>query len=225
VISLDDRELRLVSDIHGAVIIDREKVAAIGLGERKLTPPAVTEGTVPATNDPVVRRTVTVNGRPTVTATVPLTPAPGQDILRQLRSQGLSSENIAELQKALPLLKEPGAKKYFDETVKGLAEGNINVDNVRKDAIRAREEYRKTAKSLGPDGEKTLDQALGGYLQILDKFIRDTDPEKSRDQAPPTAHDASAAKDIEAKGSQKTPAKAEPSAALPSQGGKAESKR
>jgi hypothetical protein len=176
VVSLDDRELRLVSDIHGAVIIDRDKVAAIGLGERKLTPPPVADVAAPAGNDPVVRRTMTVNGRPTVTATVPLTPAPTQDIVRQLRAQGLSAENITELQKALPLLKEPGAKKYFDDTVKGLAEGSINVDNVRKDAIRAREEYRKTAKNLGPDGEKTLDQALGGYLQILDKFIRDTEP-------------------------------------------------
>ena len=46
----------------------------------------------------------------------------------------------------------------------------------KKEAIRAREEYRKSAKSLGPDGEKALNQALGGYLQILDRFIDETDP-------------------------------------------------
>ena len=105
-----------------AVIIDRDKVAAIGLGERKLAPPAVAEGTVPAPNDSVVRRTVTVNGRPTVTATVPITPAPGQDILRQLRSQGLSSENISELQKCVPLLKEP-VREIFRRYSEGIKRG------------------------------------------------------------------------------------------------------
>ena len=123
------------------------------------------------------------------------------------------------------MLNEPGAKKYFDDTVKGLSEGSINVDNVRKDAIRAREEYRKTAKSLGPDGEKTLDQALGGYLQILDKFIRDTEPEKTHDQAPPSAPGDSTEKETDAKASQKTTPKTESPAPTTLQPGKAESKR
>jgi hypothetical protein len=176
VVSLDDVELRLISDIHGAVIIARDKVAAIGFGERKLVRPApagVPDGTPDAQG--VVRRAVP-GDQAQVTATVPLTPLPAQDVLRQLRAQGLTAENIAELQKALPMLKEPAARRFFDEKVKGLTEGTLNVQDIRKEAMRAREEYRKTAKSLGPDGEKALNQALGGYLDILDRFIRDSAP-------------------------------------------------
>ncbi len=189
VVSLDDRELRLVSDIHGAVIIDREKVAAIGLGDRRLAPPVAGAAVAPGEVQAIVRRgaEVNVNGRPTVTATVPVAPIAAQDVLRQLRAQGLSAENVAELQKALPMLKEPGAKRYFDDTVNDLVEGKIDVETVRKDAIRARNEYRKTAKSLGPDGEKTLNQALGGYLQILDRFIEDTDPKSAGNNRAPAA--------------------------------------
>ena len=186
VVSLDDIELRLVSDIHGAVIISRDKVAAIGFGERKLVRPAAA-GVAEAASDPqgVVRRNVTISGdQSRVTATVPVTPLAGQDVVRQLRAQGLTAENITELQKALPMLKEPAARQYFDEKVKGLAEGTINVENIRKEAMRAREEYRKTAKSLGPDGEKALNQALGGYLDILDKFIRDADPNAKKENPP-----------------------------------------
>jgi hypothetical protein len=101
---------------------------------------------------------------------------PAQGIVRQLRAQGLSAENIAELQKAMPMLKEPGAKRYFDDTVKGLIEGDLNVQDIRKQAINARDEYRKAVKGLGPDAEKALDQAFGGYMQILDRFIRESDP-------------------------------------------------
>jgi hypothetical protein len=132
----------------------------------------------------VVRRSVTVGDQSQITATVPIAPLPSQDVVRQLRAQGLSPENIAELQKALPMLKEPGARRYFDDKVKGLTEGTLNVQDIRKEAMRAREEYRKTAKSLGPDGEKALNQALGGWLDILDRFIRDSDPKLMKETAP-----------------------------------------
>jgi hypothetical protein len=185
VVSLDEVELRLVSDIHGAVIISRDKVAAIGFGERKLAPAAPTEANgIPADVQGMVRRSVTVSDPARVTATVPLSPLAGQDVVRQLRAQGLTPENISELQKALPMLKEPGARRYFDDKIKGLTEGTINVQDIRKEAMRAREEYRKTAKSLGPDGEKALNQALGGYLDILDRFIRDSAPKTVTDSQP-----------------------------------------
>jgi hypothetical protein len=184
VVSLDDVELRLISDIHGAVIIARDKVAAIGFGERKLVRPAAVaaDGTPDAQG--VVRRSVTVGDQSQVTATVPLAPPPAQDVVRQLRAQGLTAENITELQKALPMLKEPAARRFFDEKVKGLTEGTLNVQDIRKEAMKAREEYRKTAKSLGPDGEKALNQALGGYLDILDRFIRDSAPKTVTDGQP-----------------------------------------
>lgn len=185
VVSLDDRELRLMSDIHGAVIIAREKVAAVGLGEYRLARPAAEAARVSGRTQVPARRAVVSGDGATITAAVPVAPGPTQDIVRQLRAQGLSAENIAELQKAMPMLKEPAAKKYFDDTVKGLVEGDLNVDDIRKQAIRARDEYRKSVKGLGPEAEKALDQALGGYMQILDRFIRDSDPKAAKEKQPP----------------------------------------
>jgi hypothetical protein len=187
VVSLDDVELRLISDIHGAVIIARDKVAAIGFGERKLVQPAapaVPDGTPDAQG--VVRRSVTVGDQSQVTATVPIAPSASQDVIRQLRAQGLTPANIAELQKALPMLKEPGARQYFDEKVKGLTEGTMNVEGIRKEAIRARDEFRKTAKSLGPDGEKAMNQTFGGWIEILDRFIREADPNAAKPPVTPS---------------------------------------
>jgi hypothetical protein len=111
---------------------------------------------------------------------------PAQDIVRQLRASGLSPENIAELQKAMPMLKDPGAKRYFDNTVQGLVEGKVNVDDIRKEAIRARDEYRKSVKGLGPEAEKALNQALGGYLEILDRFIQEAEPKANQAGQPGT---------------------------------------
>jgi hypothetical protein len=188
VVSLDDRDLRLVSDIHGAVIIARDKVAAIGLGDRKIARPKTAADIADTAGDAqaVVRRNSPADGRTTVTATVPVAPGSVQDVVRQLRAQGLSVDNVNEIQKAFPELKEqPGVKKYFDEKMQGLIKGDVSVEDIRKDAVRVREELRKTAKSLGPDGEKTLNQALGGYLQILDKFIRESES-KQADTSPGT---------------------------------------
>ncbi len=187
VVSLDDQDLRLMSDIHGAVIIARDKVAAIGFGDRRPPRPADDTARVNGRVRAAGGRIVAGDGA-NVTATVPVAPASAQDIVRQLRASGLSPENIAELQKAMPMLKDPGAKRYFDDTVKGLVEGDLNVEDVRKQAIRAREEYRKSVKGLGPEAEKSLNQALGGYLQILDRFIQDASPNatKENQQAPST---------------------------------------
>jgi hypothetical protein len=183
VVSLDDRELRLTSDIHGELTIRRDKVAAIGLGDRKITRPAAAADRASGRGGANNRPNAAAGDQASTSLTVPVAPGSVEDVVRQLRAQGLNVEQVGNLQKELPLLKEPGVKKYFDETVSGLMKGDINVSDVRKDAIRVREEYRKTAKSLGPEGERTLNQALGGYLQILDNFIRETEP-KSTDERP-----------------------------------------
>jgi hypothetical protein len=187
VVSLDDQELRLMSNIHGAVIIARDKVAGIGFGDRRPPRPADDAARVGTRTRAAGGRIVAGDGA-NVTATVPVAPLPAQDIVRQLRAQGLSAENVAELQKAIPMLKDPGAKRYFDDTVKGLVEGDLNVEDIRKQAIRARDEYQKSIKGLGPDAERALNQAFGGYMQILERFIRESDPKAANQKQPAPAN-------------------------------------
>jgi hypothetical protein len=49
--------------------------------------------------------------------------------------------------------------------------GKLNIQDVRKDAITARDGLLDLQKDLGPEGA-----ALNGYLSILNKFIRETEP-------------------------------------------------
>ena len=72
----------------------------------------------------------------------------------------------------LPLLATPEASKYFNDTVKGLMGGTRSIGDLRKDAMRAREELKKATKGLGPD----VDAAVAPYMQILDSFLRETEP-------------------------------------------------
>ncbi len=158
VVSLDAKQLQLVSDVHGKLTIAREKVAAIGLGERKL---------------PAAKTAVSAEQAAPAVAAKP--PAAGSvaEALKQLQSGGVGTGQLGELEQAFPLLKEPEAKKYFNKMVGGLMDGSVGVADVRKDAIRVREQLREATKELGPEAE----QALSGYFTILDKFIRESEPE------------------------------------------------
>jgi hypothetical protein len=93
------------------------------------------------------------------------------DVLKELQGGGLNPQMIGELQAKFPLLNTPEAGQYFNDTVGGLMTGKLNIQDVRKDAITARDGLLDLQKDLGPEGA-----ALNGYLSILNKFIRETEP-------------------------------------------------
>ena len=75
--------------------------------------------------------------------------------------------------------------------VGGLMLGRISIDDIRNDAIDARDQIRDLEKDLGPQASR----ALEGYLSILDGFIQETAPttsdrQKSTDRDRPTTDDA-----------------------------------
>ena len=154
VLSLDDTQLRLESDTLGQINIPRAKVVSITLGD---SVPAVT-GTAPKAGS--------------------LPPAIGPEgVLKQLQVTGVNPKDLGEIQKMFPLLATPEASTYFNNTLKGLLGGGMSVGDIRKDAIRARDELKKATKGLGPD----VEAAMAPYLTILEKFINETQP------SPPSA--------------------------------------
>jgi len=150
VLGLDDKQLRLESETLGQVNIPRGKIVTITLGNQKRTPPAGNVS-LPKLN------------------TTDLKP---EDVLKQLKTTGVSPKDVNDIQKMLPLLAAPEASKYFDDTVKGLLGGTRSIGDIRKDAMRARDELKKATKGLGPDVEAGIEP----YLKILDGFIRETQP-------------------------------------------------
>jgi hypothetical protein len=161
VVSLDDKQLRLESDTLGPISIPRVKVVTITLGDQKSAAPlaAPKAGKAPAG----------------------LT---SEAVLKQLQSTGVNAKDIGDIQKMFPQLANPDASKYFTDTVQGLIGGTKSIGDIRKEAIRARDELKKATKGLGPD----VEAAAAPYLMILEKFIGETKPPappaKAKDTAP-----------------------------------------
>jgi hypothetical protein len=154
VVSLDDKQLKLQSDILGQMSIERSKIAAIHFGD----------AAVP---------------KKSAVAAKPAGPLDVKDLLRG----GIDPQTMNEIKKTFPLLATPEASKYFENAVTGLMTGSLNVQDVRKDAIKAVGEIKKLEKELGPQ----VGQALQGYLGILEHFLRETEPAKQAPKAPATA--------------------------------------
>ncbi len=158
VVSLDDKQLHLQSDTLGQLDVPRAKVVTITFGEKKASAAAA----LPKAGK---------------------TEATPEAILKQLKTSGVQAKDVSDIQKMFPLLATPEASSYFNDTVKGLLGGSLNVGDIRKDAIRARDELKKAVKGLGPD----VEAGVSPYLMILDKFIRETDPPKTvKPEAPKT---------------------------------------
>ncbi len=195
VMSLDARELKLKSEIHGQMTIARGKVAAVAFGEKNLLTEladAARAAAKQAANDRAGVKSERVGGgwvqagsgnasapgagRPAaIGARDPLSGAQStQDVLNELQRQGVTGLDLDQFKAAFPVLKDPEARKYFDQKAGGLLRGEISVQDIRKDAIKARDDIKKATKGLGPE----VEQALGGYLNILEDFIRETEPGK-----------------------------------------------
>ena len=155
VVSLDAQSLVLKSDVLGEVKIGREKIAAILLGDRPAIPAKPTEAKQPSR---------TAEGGPQSV----------EDILKQIQAGGVDKGLTKSLESEFPLLSTPEVRAYFDKTVGGLISGDINIGDLRKQAIDARNQVKDLEKDLGPEAT----QALSGYMSILDKFIRETEPKK-----------------------------------------------
>ena len=161
VVSLDSQSLVLKSDVLGEVKIGREKIAAILLGDR----PAI-----PAT--PRAAKPETAKGP--VTGEPAASPQSVEDILKQIQAGGVDKGLTKSLESEFPLLSTPEVRAYFDKTVGGLISGDINIGDLRKQAIDVRNQVKDLERDLGPEAT----QALSGYMSILDKFIRETEPKK-----------------------------------------------
>lgn len=163
VLSLDDSQLILQSELLGELKLDREKVSAIHLGDK----PVITRQTAPAAIGPADTKPALDPEVQKVLGSVPST----DDVLKQLQGGAVKPEMIGALQTKFPLLNTPEASGYFNETLGGLMTGRLDIQDIRKDAVKARDELKTLQDELGPDGA-----ALNGYMSILNKFIRETEP-------------------------------------------------
>jgi len=159
VLSLDAKQLRLQSDVLGEIAVRREKVVSIHLGDQPSQRRKQADSPRPS-------------AKPTASAASKLPNVPSVDeVLKQLQMEGIDAKTMGAIQGKFPLLATPEVKEYFNDKVVGLMTGRLGVQDIRKDAIKVRDEIVDLKKDLGPQAD-----ALNGYLSILETFIRHTDP-------------------------------------------------
>lgn len=184
VVSMDAQNVVLKSEVLGELKIARAKVASIQLGDVK--PPARPAVPQPMTNAPAVQppavqpqRAAARPGSPEdliqqlTGRKVPVAGGPSpEDLVKQMQQGGgVSPQMLGGLQQSFPLLAAPEAQQYFNGTLSGLMTGKKNIQDVRKDAVQARNMILELKQELGQPGD-----ALNGYLGILNNFIDETKP-------------------------------------------------
>jgi hypothetical protein len=102
-----------------------------------------------------------------------------RDAVEQLKREGIDPDLNRSLHMMLPGFGAPKVQDYFNSRVDGLMQGSIDIDDIRKDAIGARDQLREIMDDLGQDGA-----ALQGYYSILDNFIQKTKPADSKQPNP-----------------------------------------
>ena len=171
VIGLSADAVVLDSDILGKISLPRKQDASLLFGTNTVAPvtaPAANPTLPIPTNLPTsatlaqLARSLT-NG---TAATPPLRPlaAPNTnstanpDLARQIREQMLTGS--------------PEATAKYNEMVAGLMSGRLTVTDLQRQAKASADQIRELKQELGPDAGDALD----GYLQILDSFVKEANP-------------------------------------------------
>lgn len=177
-LQVTEKTLRIRHEIFGEVDIPRAQVNAIVMGDRtspeakKMKP----DGTKKKQETPkeIIDRLVNKDFGPQSVkkleqgAKRQSTP---EDAVEQLRREGIDPNIERSLHMLLPGFGAPEVQGYFNERVDGLMSGSITIQDIRKDAVGARDQLRELMDDLGQDGA-----ALQGYYSILDNFIQKTKP-------------------------------------------------
>ncbi len=183
IVSLDDKEVQLQSDVLGKLSIPRSKVTAIVFSDLKPSEakPMGEGEAAEAKGDEkqetpaeIIKRLAPKDFGPKQLADLEpagSVPKTEDEVIDQLRREGVDQRLMDELHLRLPGFGAPQVQGYFNDKVNGLISGSITIQDIRKDAIGARDQLLELKEDLGPDAA-----ALDGYLGILENFINKTAP-------------------------------------------------
>lgn len=148
IVSVSADSVVLQSEVLGKVTLPRTKVTSLSFGN-----------TVATSAAPVAPATV-------VSAPSPNSPSTNLDLAAAFRSLGANTNFVRQVSQQL-LSGSPEATAKYDEMVDGLMSGKINLTDLRNQARTSINQINQLKKELGPDA----DDALDGYLSILESFV------------------------------------------------------
>jgi hypothetical protein len=155
VMSMTTNSLLLQSEMLGNVTLPRAKVKLVTFGVNaptnsiRPTPQTITSA----------RLSVPVNTNNT------------SDLSAALRSLQADTNLVRQIQKDYLNAATPEANQKFNQTLNDLASGKLTINDLRGQARTAADQLRAFKRELGEDAGGELD----GYLDILDRFLRETE--------------------------------------------------
>ncbi len=167
VLNVTPDTVTIKSEMLGKITVPRKLVSSRILGTTNAiinAPVAanVVNGTPPPAKLPVV-----------ATTTLPLVGQPNADanLSAAFKNTGANGTNFIGQIRDQMLAGSPEAAGKYDEMVKGLMNGSLNVNDIRRQARASADQIRQLKQQLGPDADESLD----AYLQVLDNFLKETD--------------------------------------------------
>ena len=154
ILSLNTNTVIWKSEVLGTVNLPREKVSKISLGSAIAS--ALPRASAHTNLQGKASLPVAGNNSPEQTA-----------VLSQLRS---NSNLMHKVETQFLSDADPAAKSKYNELMAGLMSGKLNIGDIRAEAKSASDQLRSLKKDTG-DSTGILD----GYLEILDKFVAETE--------------------------------------------------
>lgn len=189
VTTFNEKEIVIKNDIIGEVKIPREKVVAIVLGDRAIPgngdaaasgPPNASPNLKGKSPEQIVKELTNEKFDLKMLRELEggkIGPPNQEDVLRELRKNGAPAGLKEQLMLKLPGFGAPEVQSYYNKQVNGLIDGSVTIDDIRDDAVKARDQLKELQEDLGPGGA-----ALNGYLSILEGFIDETTPPKAKEE-------------------------------------------
>jgi len=161
VVSVSASVVVLNSEILGKINVPRAKVASLVFGTNAASIQLTSASTAPAIPKAAPSVAPIIVGNTNA------------DLAAELRALGGNTNFIGQIRQQM-LAGSPQAAGKFDEMVNGLMSGQINMNDLRKQAQESAAQLRELQKEMGSQSDETLD----AYLKILDAFISEsaTDP-------------------------------------------------
>jgi hypothetical protein len=156
VLSLSAETVVLNSEVLGKLNVPRSKVASLTFTTNAAPPKAVANLPRPAsTNLPLI-------------VTGPAAANTNADLASAFRQLGGNTNFVGQIRDQM-FAGSPQAAAKYDEMVKGLLTGQINLDDLRKQAQASANQLRELKREM-PEAGDTFDS----YLQVLDGFVNET---------------------------------------------------
>ena len=141
------------SEMLGKITVPRKLIASLMIGTNSTS-------TVPLAVN-VVNRTPPPAKLPIVTTTLPASQANADtNLAAAFKNLGVNGTNFIGQIRDQMLAGSPEATGKYDEMVRGLMNGSLNVNDIRRQAKASADQLRQLKQQLGPDADESLDAYL-----------------------------------------------------------------